>query len=481
MAVYYVSAQRGNDNNDGLSQATPFLTIGKAVTVVAAGDSVAIGPGTYREKPVFQTAGTSELRIVWCPDPDCVYLTDDKPGMVRVTGCDENENPTSGAVWHFNAKTYNQIGVPNPDLMTGPWGQIFIDGSSDSNTVTTSYQYCYCVGLVVEGAHGIGSGGIIVNCIAIAALYGISNPHSGRNLIGIAGYTGISSRYSGRLIQQSIAIGGYYGFGYYDTTQAGGKVVNSLAFGAYYGFMENVNVVNSIALSCNTGFYGKAPASFQNCQSVFCRYGAYGTDQANPLDVSGISGYCNNYPVRGSGYETATALSALKHVGYNPLGLISALCPILQFDFMGNEDSDMSGITTDITGGARRLCDGVLGIGPYEPSLVSVDWENFYNVGPGVRIERAGQKLFEIPAAAGERVEIWVRVKHLNTSGDKPQIVLNGESVTPQTDTHGGADDTWQELYVSAIPGKNEVLTLILSARDTGAGAVSYFSDITVS
>src|SRR5262249_30049396 len=59
LASYYV-AKTGNDSNPGTS-AQPFLTIGKGLTVLAAGDILEIGAGTYAERLLeddFAATGT---------------------------------------------------------------------------------------------------------------------------------------------------------------------------------------------------------------------------------------------------------------------------------------------------------------------------------------------------------------------------------------------------------------------------------------
>ena len=102
MPTYYVSATTGDDTDTGLSAALAWATITKAVGMVAAGDTVYIGPGTYREKPSLTTAGTLGNVISWIPDPEAQYLTSDNPGIVRVTGCGVDEIPTTGVVWTVN-------------------------------------------------------------------------------------------------------------------------------------------------------------------------------------------------------------------------------------------------------------------------------------------------------------------------------------------------------------------------------------------
>jgi hypothetical protein len=62
----YFVAKTGNDNNPGTSSA-PFLTIGKAVQVTAAGDSVIVRDGTY--------VGASEYMVsIYCSGSESNYI-----------------------------------------------------------------------------------------------------------------------------------------------------------------------------------------------------------------------------------------------------------------------------------------------------------------------------------------------------------------------------------------------------------------------
>ncbi len=59
---YYVSSGAGNDTNVG-SESSPFKTIAKAVSKVAAGDHVYIMPGTYQENITITKTGTQSAPI----------------------------------------------------------------------------------------------------------------------------------------------------------------------------------------------------------------------------------------------------------------------------------------------------------------------------------------------------------------------------------------------------------------------------------
>lgn len=63
MGTYYV-AKTGDDANPGTLE-SPFLTIGAATDVVAAGDTVHVGAGEYRERVIMDATGTAAQPIVF--------------------------------------------------------------------------------------------------------------------------------------------------------------------------------------------------------------------------------------------------------------------------------------------------------------------------------------------------------------------------------------------------------------------------------
>ena len=62
-ATYYVSTA-GNDGNSGTTLDAPFRTIGHAVNGAAAGDTVVVRGGTYREDVEMNTGGTADRPLV---------------------------------------------------------------------------------------------------------------------------------------------------------------------------------------------------------------------------------------------------------------------------------------------------------------------------------------------------------------------------------------------------------------------------------
>ena len=61
-AAYFVSPT-GADTNPGTSAAAPFRTIQKALDLAAAGSTITLAPGVYRESIVTKTAGTAASPI----------------------------------------------------------------------------------------------------------------------------------------------------------------------------------------------------------------------------------------------------------------------------------------------------------------------------------------------------------------------------------------------------------------------------------
>src|SRR5689334_15846214 len=105
MTTYYVRVTGSNSNN-GLSAGAAFLTLAKAATVVAAGDLVHVGAGTYRETISLSTSGTAGNAIQWVADYDGLYTGD--AGDVVHTSFTTNDTTasSSSAPLNLNGKGY---------------------------------------------------------------------------------------------------------------------------------------------------------------------------------------------------------------------------------------------------------------------------------------------------------------------------------------------------------------------------------------
>jgi hypothetical protein len=107
MTLYYVR-KGGNDGNDGLSAALAhaWLTIDHAANVVAAGDTVHIGAGVYRELVTMDTAGVAGSLISFLGDVTGAQTGD--AGPVIVTCWNDEYSYTAGraAALELNQKEF---------------------------------------------------------------------------------------------------------------------------------------------------------------------------------------------------------------------------------------------------------------------------------------------------------------------------------------------------------------------------------------
>lgn len=101
MTTYYVGSG-GNDGNAGTSWATRKLTLNGVEDIpVAAGDTVYVGPGTYRELLTVDVSGSSGNPIAYIGDYDGSH-TDGVGGVVRITGSDNDQTATRSYAIHDN-------------------------------------------------------------------------------------------------------------------------------------------------------------------------------------------------------------------------------------------------------------------------------------------------------------------------------------------------------------------------------------------
>jgi len=93
MTTRYVGVG-GDDGNSGLTWALRKLTLnGVEDTPVVAGDTVYVGPGTYRELLTCDWAGSAGLPITYIGDYSGAN-TDGVGGIVRITGSDDDVTAT---------------------------------------------------------------------------------------------------------------------------------------------------------------------------------------------------------------------------------------------------------------------------------------------------------------------------------------------------------------------------------------------------
>jgi len=105
VATYYVR-KSGNDGNGGESAGDAWLTIDKAANEVAAGDTVYIGAGLYREQVTMDTSGTSGNQISFIGDIDGVQTGDAGPVVISAFSAATGVGPARTSCLDLNAKEF---------------------------------------------------------------------------------------------------------------------------------------------------------------------------------------------------------------------------------------------------------------------------------------------------------------------------------------------------------------------------------------
>lgn len=197
MTVYYVGPG-GNDGLAGTSWASRFLTLGKAATSVAAGDTVYVGPGTYRVTLTIGVSGTAGNVITWIGDYTGAN-TDGVGGVVRITGSNDDKSATRTTCITATSKNYNtftgfqlDMGTStNVNLTTTTFftfnkcvfaytlytsANIDCNGASQSNlTVSNCYFYGGGYGVYLNHTVAVDNAAhAINNCLFVPSLFGFS-------------------------------------------------------------------------------------------------------------------------------------------------------------------------------------------------------------------------------------------------------------------------------------------------------------------
>jgi len=255
MATYYVGAG-GNNSNDGLSWAQRKLTLNGAEDIpVAAGDTVYVGPGTYREQLTCDVSGSSGSPITYIGDYDGSH-TDGTGGVVRITGSDDDLTLTRG-VQILVIKDYRTFKGFTLDGGGSHYGAIY---AADANVAGLTVEQCY----IISGAVGIRQGnkaftGLIVrNCYFSCYGEGILTAlvvDNSNNLIENCIFTAspanakaaISIKEGGTTIKNCTINGCYYGIALPSSLNAGQTVtVNNCTFNNCFYALRSATLGNLV-------------------------------------------------------------------------------------------------------------------------------------------------------------------------------------------------------------------------------------------
>jgi len=259
MATYYVGIG-GSDANNGTTWALRKLTLNGAEDIpVAAGDTVYVGPGTYRESLTVDVSGSAGNIITYIGDYTGANTTGSS-GVVRVTGSADDIALTRAACITAASKNYRTF----RGLVLDMGSSYIISGTA-------------CTYWTIDKCHISGkSGGInidedctnvsVTNCFIWSAHYSAT---------GIIVGTGNSTKDNRAIaVDNCVFVSGYGSRIYY----AGGVTFRNCAFLAGLAGVQSqglasgqVTTVNNCIVAYNsTGLYSDATAKFaENYNTLF--------------------------------------------------------------------------------------------------------------------------------------------------------------------------------------------------------------------
>tara|TARA_R100000734_G_C3317212_1_gene110138 strand:+ start:1319 stop:3013 length:1695 start_codon:yes stop_codon:yes gene_type:complete len=267
MATFYVSAQTGNDSQDGTSVANAKATLQAGLDALSsAGDILYIAPGTYRGIFDMDNAsnGSTSLNNKIIGDPDCEQFIGQKKGVIRITNTDEKDinaqSSNSSVLGRVFEITKLRTEVHNLHVDGG--GNAF-DNSADLTTNHLSYGF-YGQSDGYYNAHNCLAQNVYYgfyrvstnNCIAISAVYGYYQGYKHVHSLAVAGYGGF---YLADYVVDCVSVGGY-GANFWNND----NVCNGFALAGGYGARGANNsdeVHDSVLLGTVFGFSGQNQGS----------------------------------------------------------------------------------------------------------------------------------------------------------------------------------------------------------------------------
>lgn len=498
MSTYYVSPS-GSDSNNGLgpdaSHASnkPWLTIGKALGAagIASGDTVYIGPGTYRATvAVAMTSATVETSVLGDPGNAQGFKNGSgvllDPGEVVCSAYTTSDVAApSGAVL---------LDIAGRDFLTfrfitfvgGTGYTIGLDTQTSTNIVfrdcvlASASSVFYMVN--VDGAFGVALVHLWERCVFL-------NLRASNGVFRVNNDTGSGADYDMDItIRNCLAIGGGY---FVESTPSGAGAQKPGGIDIYNcTFID----VLSVALTANANFSTTYPINVLNCFASIVQAGV-GFNATTSGQIVENYNYVaantthTNVSVGANTITTSANRAPRFHVGESEVyGFTRRLfmTPVagswpLTFgnDTTYTSAEDFLGLPRPGGGQSATKGIGYLGRGntfAKETTTVRTGANALSITGPGVQD-------FQVPVdAVSTTVTLYVRWDS-TYAGTKPQMkVLNGGEcgVTNASVTAAGAANAWEQLSLTFTPTRAGIVTVRLQSSDTNGGGKMFADDFAV-
>lgn len=296
MTIRYVGIGGSNANN-GTTWALRKLTLaGVEATPVVAGDTVYVGPGTYREKFATAVDGTIGNPITYIADVTGVN-TDGIGGVVRVTGSDDDLTATRNIAIDIEFYSYRTFRGFTCDGTTAQAYYI----SSGSNNIIEDFIVVHCgsQGLRLEGGtNNIIRRGIVAYCKTAGIAYvNFSTPQSS-----------VNHTLENVVIRDIL---GDFSIGLHCYNFNGVTARNCTITGCYRGVFCETNTSGALTLNnsfvtyCIEGITGQATTNITENYNVVSQNGTNRTNTTSGAQsVSDLPGFAMPLLVNGAIYMT---------------------------------------------------------------------------------------------------------------------------------------------------------------------------------
>lgn len=454
MTTYYVGPG-GNNGSSGLTWALRKVTLTGAEDVpVSAGDTVYVGPGTYREQLILDVSGTNGNPITYIADVTGEN-TDGVGGIVRITGSDDDQTATRGYGINAGTRDYRTIRGFLIDSLTTRG----IECNGTDNMIIEDCTIAHCV-------RGIGVFGADVNMtIRRCAFLWNGNEH-----IFIQYST---TQDANILIENAFFDGSWYRC-IYDNGVGGITVRNCLLANSQIGVdvtglpggYTAVTVNNSIVTSCNVvglraNVEGPLVEDFNSV--VLCA-----TARTNVATGGDSNTYLPlfNPPILLDGFKFPYGL-----------GELSVWSGIRAITGTSEPSDDLFGMSRPATAsknswGPMQFHDNVRETTTTRNSSTA-----------SIKFADAGRQQMIVPVTAVSTTIIVYCYRDADYAGTAPQLIVKQPGQSDDTTTDTGAASTWNLLTTTITPDSETdfiVVELVSNNTATSNDYACYFDDLAV-
>jgi hypothetical protein len=498
MATYYVCSSTGSDANNGLgpdaSAVTnkPWLTIGKALGAagISSGDTVYIGPGTYREVvTVAMTSAVAETSLLGDPGNAQGFKTAAgvlvSPAEVIWTAYTTNDKTVPSATSLLNFAGRDFLTFQFITFVLGS-NAIGIDAKTTLTSTDITFKDCTILDFYPTNHRGIRLGvgfGISANWLIDRCIFCCGSAGVPINIELTS--AGAGADYDANIIFRNSRIISTAGTTFLIANlsalafRGGGVVLRNITGSGGTTFMSTAATFISTTFPCtvtNSFISGATGLSAGTAGQITENYNI-NMCSTTLTNVTAGANSINDYsyaPLLQFGQEYISGMQQ------RPYGEPMNGSPLLGFGNDGSQTAYDGLNRLRPAGGASAL-----------PAAGWLDRGNTFTKETGtvrtgtnaISITGPGYQDFQLPVdATSTTATVYVRWD-ATYAGTKPLVkVLNGGEcgVTDATATATGASGSWEQLSLSFTPARVGIVTIRLQSSDTNGAGVMYADDFNV-